>query len=348
MSRHAFSLGLFACGLAFASTAAAQLTTAPAAPAAPAARPSADFVPGSWTLAILPDTQIYSLSYPGLHVAQTHWIAANREKRKIRFTLGLGDITDRNTPVEWERAAAAMKILTDAGVQWAVVTGNHDHGPGGDASTRDTRLNDYFSLEERAEQPTFGGAMEEGKLENTFHRFEAGGRKWIVMCLEWAPRDVAVDWANKVMSEHADRDGILVTHAFMFNDDTRYDDRGPKQPWNPHAYRTPAPVNDGQELWDKLVRKHRFVFTLNGHVLGDGTGYRVDRNDAGQRVHQILSNYQFRPLGGEGYLRLMEFAPDGRTVRVRTYSALYDRDLLDVDQNFTLEIEPTSTTQPAR
>ena len=86
-------------------------------------------------------------------------------------------------------------------------------------------------------------------------------------------------------------------------------------------------------------RKHDFAFTLNGHVLGDGTGYLASKNDRGQVTHQIMSNYQFRNLGGESYLRLMEFLPDRKTVRVKTYSPLYDKYLLDADQQFAVAMD---------
>lgn len=111
------------------------------------------------------------------------------------------------------------------------------------------------------------------------------------------------------------------------------------QHYNPHEYRTPGGVSDGEELWQNLVRKHRFVLTLNGHVLGDGTGYLASQNDSCHTVHQILANYQFRPLGGEGYLRLLEFLPDRRTVRVKTYSPLYDKYLTEADQQFVFTID---------
>ena len=64
---------------------------------------------------------------------------------------------------------------------------------------------------------------------------------------------------------------------------------------------------------------------LNGHALGDGTGYLVSTTDAGTPCHQMLSNYQMNHLGGGGYLRLLQFLPDGHTVRVQSYSPLYDR-----------------------
>ncbi len=295
---------------------------------------------GSWTLVLLPDTQIYSQNYPGIFESQTSWILNNARTRNIRYVLHLGDIVNVNSIPEWENARRSMAAL-DGKVPYALVPGNHDYGPGGNAATRDTFLNDYFHEDYYGTWPTFGGAMEEDRMDNTYHLFEAGGVKWIVMCLEWGPRDSTIAWADGIMSQHPDRKGILVTHAYMNNNDLRYDHTDPVNPqaYNPHNYQTPGGVNDGEELWQKLVRKHNFVLTVNGHVLGDGTGYRVDDNDAGQPVHQMLANYQFRNLGGEGYLRTLEFQPDNRTVNVKSYSSIYDNYLLAADQNFSFEID---------
>jgi hypothetical protein len=295
---------------------------------------------GAWTLVLLPDTQIYSQNYPGIFDSQTAWILHNARARNIRYVMHLGDIVNVNSIPEWENARRSMGML-DGKVPYALVAGNHDYGPGGNAATRDTFLNDYFHEEDYRAWPSFGGAMEPGKMDNTYHLFEAGGVKWIVLCLEWGPRDSTVEWANRIMGEHADRKGILVTHAFMNNNDLRYDhtDTANSQAYNPHKYQTPGGKNDGEQLWQKLVKKHNFVLTLNGHVLGDGTGYRVDNNDAGKPVHQMLSNYQFRKLGGEGYLRTLEFQPDNKTVIVKSYSPIYDNHLLEPDQDFRFELD---------
>lgn len=295
---------------------------------------------GSWSIVLLPDTQIYSQNYPGLFEAQTSWIANNLRPRNIRYVFHLGDIVNVNSIPEWRNARRAMKTL-DGVVPYALVPGNHDYGPGGNAATRDTFLNDYFHEEDYRAWPTFGGAMEPGKMDNTYHLFRAGGVDWIVMCLEWGPRDSTIAWADGILSQHPNRKAILVTHAYMNNNDYRYDisDTTRPQDYNPHRYTTPGGVNDGEELWQKLVKKHNFVMTVNGHVLGDGTGYRVDNNDAGNPVHQMLSNYQFRTLGGEGYLRVLEFQPDGNTVKVSSYSPIYDNRLLAPDQDFSFQLD---------
>ncbi len=308
------------------------------APPSPATEP-AEYVPGSWTLAVLPDIQNYASHYPGLLLAQTAWIVNNRDALDIAYVLQLGDITNHNTAREWRNAGMAFNLF-DGQVPYALVPGNHDYGPRGDSTVRETGLNDYFSYDVAAARPGFGGAFEPGKLDNTFHLFSAGGTDWIVIALEWAPRDEVVDWANEVMAAHPGRRGILITHSFVYNDDTRSDHTKPagQESWNPHAYRTPGSMNDGQELWDKLVRRHDFPLVISGHVLNDGTGYRADLNDAGTTTHQLLANYQMRELGGEGYLRLLEFQLGGR-VQVKTYSPLYDGYLLEPDQQFTFELD---------
>lgn len=297
----------------------------------------AKVTPGSWSLAVLPDTQVYAESYPGIFDAQTAWIKHNVKPLDIKYVLHLGDITNRNTPEQWQNAYRSMSLLHGS-VSYALAPGNHDYGPGGNAATRDTYVNDYFKFDEYMKQNPNIVAFEPGKIDNTYHRFEAGGKKWIVIALEWAPRDEAVAWANEVMTKYKDHIGILITHAYMFSDSTRYDWSKGRQSWNPHGYQTPGTKNDGEQLWQKLVSKHRFAMTLNGHVLNDGTGYLVTEDAAGRKVPQILANYQMRALGGSGYLRVMEFQPDGRTVRMKAYSPIYDRFIPRSDHSFDFQI----------
>ena len=54
----------------------------------------------------------------------------------------------------------------------------------------------------------------------------------------------------------------------------------------------------------------------------------------------MLVDYQRRRLGGEGYLRILEFLPDGKTVHVKSYSPLYDKYLRDGGNQFTFQLDP--------
>lgn len=59
---------------------------------------------------------------------------------------------------------------------------------------------------------------------------------------------------------------------------------------------------------------------INGHVLGDGLGRLVSQTAAQRDVHQMLVNFQMLPNGGDGWLRLLEFEADGKSVNVVDYS----------------------------
>lgn len=296
--------------------------------------------PGAWTIALIPDTQYYSQNFPWAFSAQTAWLQANKRSFNIRFALHVGDITNNNVAAEWKRARKSMSLL-DGHMPYFFVPGNHDYGPNGRASTRETLMNQYFTYSDYSARPYFGGAKDLGKMDNTYHTLSAGGYDWIIMCLEWGPTDETIAWADEVLRGHPQHKAILVTHAYMYYDSSRYDHTGPKQSWNPHGgYTTPGNPNDGQELWDKLVKKHNFVLTVNGHVLGDGTGFRTDSNLAGQNVHQMLANYQkpiVKEFGGGAYLRLLTIHPDG-TVQVKTYSPIFGYNT-DADQQFTFDLE---------
>lgn len=115
------------------------------------------FVAGSWTLAVLPDTQIYSESYPELFKDQTRWIVANKDRYNIEYVLHLGDIVNVPTALnQWTNAKAAISLL-DGQIPHALATGNHDHGTSSVASDRTTVLNNYFPVSNYLSWPTFGG-----------------------------------------------------------------------------------------------------------------------------------------------------------------------------------------------
>ena len=282
----------------------------------------------SFTIAVLPDTQNYSEKYPELYLAQTEWIVENRNDRNIACVLHLGDITNHNTPPQWDNAVKAMNLL-DGKVPYFLVPGNHDYSEGGVCKDRATALNEAFPIDKFKDLPTFGGTYdkEPDRLENSFHLFSAGGRDFLSICLEFGPRKDVVRWAGEVAARHKDRAAILTTHAYIYYDDTRYDWQKYKgrQSWNPHSYgvarATDDDVSDGEELWNHLVGKHEnFILTLNGHVLGDGLGRITTQTSGGRDVPQVLVNFQMRPNGGDGWLRLLEFRDDGKTVEVFDYS----------------------------
>ena len=297
----------------------------------------------SWSLVILPDTQLYAQEYPGLFHLQTQWVLENKAKHNIAYVLQNGDVTNRNTEIQWQRASQAFARL-DGKVPYAISLGNHDLGPGGSTKDRTTLAHRYFPASRFQAWPTFGPPMEPGKIDNTFHTFTAAGQRYLILCLEFGPRNEALEWANHVVQRHPAHKAIIMTHAYLYSDSTRYDWAAKKdaQKWNPHAYPLAAidtTVNDGQEMWDKLIRRHPNIFmTINGHVLNDGLGFLTSKADAGNNVHQILVNYQMLPVGGGAWLRILRFDPDAQTIAVRDYSPLYEQFNTDPANQFTIQI----------
>jgi hypothetical protein len=217
--------------------------------------------------------------------------------------------------------------------------GNHDYTG---VMERVTLMSQYFPVEHYASLPTFSGTYTRNRIENSYHLFSAGGRDWVAIALETFPRDGAVSWADKVLKKYPTRSGIIVTHAYLYNDNTRYDYRSPtEQKWAPHSKGHPPECNDGEEIWQKLVSPNpNMAFVLCGHVLGDGAGRLTSIGACGNPVQQILINCQMMEKAGSGYLRLMEFLPDGKTVQCKTYSPYLDKYLTDDEHQFTLEVPP--------
>ncbi len=308
------------------------------------------WVPGSWTLAVLPDTQRYTIDpWKGVFPAITQWLAKNKQARNIRFVLHEGDITGGNTADTWQVASEAMAVLDEAGIPYSLTTGNHDHDawePFRNAPDRNTLLGDYFPVARYRSMPTFGGTFEPGRTENNYHLFTAAGRDYLTLALECGPRNETVAWAARILAEHPDRTAVIVTHAYLYSDGSRYDwaAKGTGQGYNLHckSYGFSAPhdgsenVNDGQQLWEKLVSKSKNVrLVLSGHVPWVGARL-TSRGEHGQTVHELVAAYHDPP---EGYIRLLEFLPDGKSIQVKTYSPHLDKHLTDSSQQFVLSLE---------
>jgi len=315
-----------------------------------------------FTIIVLPDTQHYSESYPQHFAAQTQWIKDNVDALNIKYVLHLGDVTEHNSPEEWKVARAAMDTLNGV-VPYAICPGNHDYSY--DYRTDipvEKKQSTLFTNSGKdvpacfgtgtpyATQPSLGGfhIEDDGTIStgNSWHTFEAQGEKFLVVALEWGPRDSVVEWANRVVRRHPKHHAILITHAYMYHDGSRLDwtAKGPSQSDNPHAYSfssLPGGANDGEELWQKLVKKNSsFFMVASGHICGDGTGLLASIGDHGNKVHQMLSNYQMLTEGGQGYLRICTFKADRKHIEVKTYSPILDKYKEEPDQQFTLSFPP--------
>lgn len=196
-----------------------------------------------------------------------------------------------------------------------------------------THFPEYFPIERNSKWDgcvvaTFPNREGKNSLENAAYEFnEPTWGKILVIAAEWAPRTEVLEWAKKLCTSKkyaADR-VIFITHSFL-------QERTAKRTAN-ESYAI-QPANYGQDIWDKLVNDTPNIrLVLCGHTgdvgeFDDAVAYRCDRNAAGKNVHQMMFNVQtlgggWEGNGGDGWLRILEFMPDGKTIKVRTYSPLF-------------------------
>jgi len=325
--------------------------------------PDAGADEAAYAFVVLPDTQFYSSSWPEIFQAQTQWIVDHRASEKIAFVLHTGDIVDSDSTAQWGPASAGLHILDDQ-VPYAVTAGNHDYA---DFADRMGLVNTYFPPSHFEQYPWFGGTYQPGHVENSFSLFPAGGARWLVLALEFGPRDEVLAWADGVLKVFPTTPAIIITHAYLYRDGSRYDfaGSGDSQEFSPHRYvmmgQAGSSVNDGQEIWDKLIAGNsnvRLVFSGHDVSVNDlppGTAARLSSTRAdGSVVHQILANYQtcLGPpceypdtdvghhvvRGGNGFLRIVRVSPSAGTIAVSTYSPYVDRSLTDGSNHFTLPL----------
>jgi predicted phosphodiesterase len=285
----------------------------------PGSVPAGDRAPlpyhkGSTTLVVIPDTEVYTAKRPATFQTMMQWVADQRDERNIACVLHVGDVTNNNTEREWQNARAAFDTI-EGKLPYVLAAGNHDydHTPG-----RLTHMNEYFRVKDLKQRPSFGAVYEDGKLENHYQFVKIHDRTWLILSLETGPRQAVIDWANRVLAGHRDRPAIILTHAYLYYNNARYDHLQGSQRASPYNFYGEG--SDGEMLWNRLVRRHpQVMLVICGHLSSAYVGYRVDRGDHGNAVHQMLVDYE-KMRGGQGFLRLLEFLPDRKTVQVRTYS----------------------------
>jgi len=300
--------------------------------------------PPTATIVVLPDTQYYASTYPDVFTSQTSWIVEQKSALGIAAVLHVGDIVDDpNSAAQWTVANAAMRQL-DGLVPYVLVPGNHDTD-----AARNGSIDSYFPP---TTMPWITGTMTDGQIENNFALVDIGPQKWLVLGLEFGPRDAVLTWADAVLKAYPNLPAMIVTHAYLYSDGKRYDiaicgnDMNAKnyQYWIPqyYGYTASEGINDGEQIWQKLILPNSNVkLVFSGHMTGAArlSSARPD----GSVVHQMLSDYQWFRIdkadyyGGGGYLRVLQFDYGKKEIRVATYSPYLDQYLTDDPNQFRLD-----------
>jgi hypothetical protein len=289
-----------------------------------AAAQSSDF-----TIIALPDTQNEAQFFPGVLASQTEWIADHRDDLNIQMVLGEGDIVnDFSSPAQQQNADAAFRVLDRAGVPYMLAIGNHDYDHAQPKNGRPvTGFNRFFGPSRYAGRAYYRGNFPSGSNENFFGVVNIGGKDFLFLILEFMPRHESVEWAESVLEANPDKQVIVVTHSYMFVDNTRVDSCDTDD--------MPAGNSTGDDLWQQLRKFPNVIMVLSGHLTNGQAAHRSDIGDNGNLVNEIFANYQTFPNGGDGWLRIITFHPAKNSISVQTYSPFLKRFKTDKRNQFT-------------
>ena len=301
--------------------------------------------PDSWSMIIVPDTQTYiqkDVNHGILHLMFS-WITYNREKLNIQQVLFTGDLVnnnDRPKPMpghielfaneQWQAFSDLMRLL-DGQVPYVLATGNHDYDYGRRNDPTNSHFSRYFPIDRnpltrRQLRECYMDKNHETSLDNAVYEFTApapDGRKFLVISLRFLPEDEHLEWAKSIVDDpkYADHFVILLTHYYLYRDGSLKE-------------RDSAGGNAGLAIYQKLVYPSKNIrMVVCGHcaqpdVWEAGVQFVMTENSAGKSVAQIMFNTQaigggYAGSGGDGWLRWLEFLPDRKTVRVRTFSPFF-------------------------
>lgn len=278
----------------------------------------------AYSFAVLGDTQILAESYPDKYTALYDWVLGNVESKKIKFVLGLGDITNSSTVAEWQLAKQNITRMNGV-VPYSLVRGNHD---------TEASMMKFFPISDYKDK--LGGFYNSKNIFNSWQELTVGEIKYLIFTLDYGATDAVLEWAEEIIVAHPEHNVIITTHAYLFRDGTTLDSGDVVPP-----SKKGAQYNDGDEMWDKLIKKHEnIVLVLSGHDPCDYVVAAQDKGVNGNVVTQILVDPQGvdKAQGGVGLVTMLYFSADGKTVQVETYST--DKKAFFLEENqFTLTLD---------
>jgi hypothetical protein len=256
----------------------------------PGASPSASGESSSFTIAVVPDTQLEVIRADDTRLRnRSVWLVENQKRLNLAFMIHMGDIVEDDSPnhEQFVRARQGLAPLQAAGIPFTLTVGKHDtattcsesaHTCGNAAASRQLRdtsvFNRYFPSRDFTH---LEGQFETGKLDNAYSMYQAGGLEWLVLTLENWPRPEAVQWADRVVAAHPHTNVIVATHMYLTaSGDISRSDGG-------FESGTTSP----QYVFDHLVKRHQNIkLVFSGHT--GGSTHRVDKGVNGNIIYSFL------------------------------------------------------------
>lgn len=287
-----------------------------------------------FTIPVFPDTQNEISGKQDMFYSQVKWVVEKKDSLHIPIVLHVGDLVNFDNFDHYETASKGYELLDQNHIPYAIALGNHDTeavgflnggaAPGNvNQNLRKTaKFNSYFPVNRFASQR---GRFEAEKSDNSYYTFKAGDTNWLVLTLEFCPRMGAINWAGDVIKQYFNYNVIIVTHYYLTtkgeigSTNSGYGDFSP------------------QDIFNNLVKPNANVrFVFSGHVAD--SAFKIDETTNGAKVYQVLQDYQSEDAGG-GYIRLLDFDIEAKTVSASMYSPYYKKTKQDKSKFVLTDID---------
>jgi hypothetical protein len=270
----------------------------------------------------IPDIHLEQIGFgqPQTWIEQAKWISGNRLGYNIQAVFCAGDVQippsgedDRMQEMgtAWHEG---FSVIDAIGKPYLTCAGNHDY----DNIYNSENFDRNIGYQRIFQKPWYVGhwnapgvtpqgtpaspAEPAGGYSSKATQaigFDIGARQFLVIALEFFPRQGALDWAGTIIDQFPTCEVIILDHGYMTMLGNLFTASGddnnsfaPSETWNP-GFTTGVQVN----AWAKSFSNVRLV--LCGHDIPSGqseaanVSYRIDPSAGGGNLLGIYADYQF-------------------------------------------------------
>ena len=274
-----------------------------------------------YTIIQISDTQSYMFGHPEYLNDMYSWMNESKKDLNIVMVNHLGDVCQDSTALQWNFTYDAFLKYLNNSIPFNIALGNHDYfSPytGIGSEFRDIEyFAEKFSIDVVREQfnnidwARYGGSFDNYNADNLYMFLEAGTPtvKYMVIILEYGPRQEVINWASELVEKYSDHKVIILTHCY-------YDTFGTRSTFNARRTTSFADSFEGTDIWNEFIDKYDNIVMINcGHSQNNQVQAYVNTTSKGTQVVQILSDPSAMLSGfpsDKGIIELMCFTNDGK------------------------------------
>lgn len=174
-----------------------------------------------YSMIVLGDTQCVSYYAPQYFPGYYDYVLERaKEDESLAFCVGVGDMTEKGQ-VDWEYKIVAEQLKRlDGVVPYSVIRGNHEWDPYLVKYLPYENFKDMYEgaydTDDAHESLYIENGYYGGSILNNWQTFKAGDTDYLMLGLDYFPRDDELAWAKHIVDSHPNHNVIITTHGFLY------------------------------------------------------------------------------------------------------------------------------------